>query len=224
MLAAPSRSEQPAGLRAGDLRLAKAGVQRLPGVAPPQERVSRKLRFAYNWSFPGIVPGAAERVCGHGDREMIMDVVEIQKILPHRYPFLFVDAVVEMERLKSIVGVKNVTINEAYFQGHFPGAPVMPGVLIIESMAQTGGLLLLQEVADREKKLLYFAAVDGARFRRPVVPGDQLRVEMKVISWRGDFCKLEGRATVDGQLAAEATLMCKMVDRVPAAQAEKSAK
>ncbi|HEX8836412.1 MAG TPA: 3-hydroxyacyl-ACP dehydratase FabZ [Candidatus Acidoferrum sp.] len=155
---------------------------------------------------------------------MIMDVVEIQKILPHRYPFLFVDAVVEMERLKSIVGVKNVTINEAYFQGHFPGAPVMPGVLIIESMAQTGGLLLLQEVADREKKLLYFAAVDGARFRRPVVPGEQLRVEMKVISWRGDFCKLEGRATVDGQLAAEATLMCKMVDRVPAAQAEKSAK
>ncbi len=100
----------------------------------------------------------------------------------------------------------------------------MPGVLIIESMAQTGGLLLLQEVADREKKLLYFAAVDGARFRRPVVPGDQLRVEMKVISWRGDFCKLEGRATVDGQLAAEATLMCKMVDRVPFAQAEKSAK
>ena len=155
---------------------------------------------------------------------MIMDVVQIQKILPHRYPFLFVDAVVEMERLKSIVGVKNVTVNEAYFQGHFPGAPVMPGVLIIESMAQTGGLLLLQEVPDREEKLLYFAAVDGARFRRPVVPGDQLRVEMKVIAWRGDFCKLEGRATVDGQLAAEATLMCKMVDRVPAAQAEKSAK
>ena len=157
---------------------------------------------------------------------MIMDVVEIQKILPHRYPFLFVDAVVEMERLKSIVSLKNVTLNEAYFQGHFPGAPVMPGVLIIESMAQTGGLLLLQEVPDREKKLLYFAAVDGARFRRPVVPGDQLRVEMKVINWRGDFCKLHGRATVNGQLAAEATLMCKMVDRVPAtvAQAEKSAK
>jgi 3-hydroxyacyl-[acyl-carrier-protein] dehydratase len=155
---------------------------------------------------------------------MIMDVVEIQKILPHRYPFLFVDAIVEMEPLKSIVGLKNVTINEAYFQGHFPGAPVMPGVLIIESMAQTGGLLLLREVPDREKKLLYFAAVDGARFRRPVVPGDQLRVEMKVLSWRGDFCKLEGRATVNGQLAAEATLMCKMVDREPAAMAETSAK
>jgi 3-hydroxyacyl-[acyl-carrier-protein] dehydratase len=155
---------------------------------------------------------------------MIMDVVEIQKILPHRYPFLFVDAIVEMERLKSIVGLKNVTMNEAYFQGHFPGAPVMPGVLIIESMAQTGGLLLLLDVPDREKKLLYFAAVDGARFRRPVVPGDQLRVEMTVLNWRGDFCKLQGRATVNGQLAAEATLMCKMVDRVPAAHAEKSAK
>ncbi len=155
---------------------------------------------------------------------MIMDVVEIQKILPHRYPFLMVDAIVEMERLKSIVGLKNVTINEAHFQGHFPGAPVMPAVLIIESMAQTGGLLLLKEVPDREKKLLYFVAVDGARFRRPVVPGDQLRIEMEVLNWRGDFCKLEGRATVDGKLAAEATLMCKMVDRDPAAQAETSAK
>lgn len=155
---------------------------------------------------------------------MILDVNEIQKILPHRYPFLFVDSIVEMERLKRVVGIKNVTINESFFQGHFPGQPIMPGVLIIESMAQTGGLLLLQEVPDRESKLLYFVAVDGARFRRPVVPGDQLRVEMKVISWRGDFCKLEGRATVDGQLAAEATLMCKMVDRVPAATVEVSTK
>ena len=155
---------------------------------------------------------------------MILDVNEIQKILPHRYPFLFVDAIVEMERLKRVVGIKNVTINESYFQGHFPGQPIMPGVLIIESMAQTGGVLLLQEVPDRENKLLYFVAVDGARFRRPVVPGDQLKVEMKVISWRGDFCKLDGRATVDGQLAAEATLMCKMVDREIPAKAETAAK
>jgi len=155
---------------------------------------------------------------------MLMDVVEIQKILPHRYPFLMVDAILELERLKSIVGVKNVTINEAHFQGHFPGAPVMPGVLIIESMAQTGGLLLLLEIPDREKKLLYFVAVDGARFRRPVVPGDQLRIEMKVLQWRGDFCKLEGRATVEGKLAAEAILMCKMIDREQAARAKKPAK
>jgi 3-hydroxyacyl-[acyl-carrier-protein] dehydratase len=100
----------------------------------------------------------------------------------------------------------------------------MPGVLIIESMAQTGGLLLLTEVPDRENKLLYFVAVDGARFRKPVVPGDQLKVEMTVLNWRGDFCKLEGRATVEGKLAAEATLMCKMVDRATAAKAEESAK
>lgn len=155
---------------------------------------------------------------------MIMDVTEIQKILPHRYPFLFVDAIVEMERLKRVVGIKNVTINESHFQGHFPGKPIMPGVLIIEAMAQTGGLLLLQEVPDRENKLLYFVAVDGARFRRPVVPGDQLKLEIKVVSWRGDFCKLDGRATVDGQLAAEATLMCKMVDREMAVNAQDAAK
>jgi 3-hydroxyacyl-[acyl-carrier-protein] dehydratase len=155
---------------------------------------------------------------------MILDVVGIQKILPHRYPFLMVDAILEMERLKRIVGVKNVTINESYFQGHFPGQPVMPGVLIIEALAQTGGLLLLREVPDRDNKLLYLVAVDGVRFRRPVVPGDQLRLELDVVSWRGDFCKLSGKATVGGQLAVEATLMCKMIDRDPAAKAEEPAK
>ena len=143
---------------------------------------------------------------------MILDTNAIQAILPHRYPFLLVDAVEEMERWKHIVGIKNVTINEYFFQGHFPGKPIMPGVLIIESMAQTGGLLLLQEVKDREKKLLYFVAIDDARFRRPVVPGDQLRIEVNVLAWRGTFCKLQGRASVGGELAAEATLMCKMVD------------
>ncbi|MGB2887044.1 MAG: 3-hydroxyacyl-ACP dehydratase FabZ [Candidatus Acidiferrales bacterium] len=146
---------------------------------------------------------------------MILDTIGIQNILPHRYPFLLVDAIVEMERLKRIVGIKNVTINEDYFAGHFPGKPIMPGVLIVESMAQTGGLLLLQEVPDREKKLLYFVAIDDARFRRPVVPGEQLRIEVNVVTWRGNFCKLEGKASVNGELAAEATLMCKMVDRDP---------
>jgi 3-hydroxyacyl-[acyl-carrier-protein] dehydratase len=143
---------------------------------------------------------------------MILDINAIQAILPHRYPFLLVDVIEEMERKKHIVGIKNVTINEQFFQGHFPGNPIMPGVLIIESMAQAGGVLLLQEVEDRENKLLYFVAIDGARFRRPVVPGDQLRIEVDVIAWRGTFCKLKGRATVGGALAAEATLMCKMVD------------
>jgi 3-hydroxyacyl-[acyl-carrier-protein] dehydratase len=154
---------------------------------------------------------------------MLMDVVEIQKLLPHRYPFLMVDGIVELERLKRIVGIKNVTINEAHFQGHFPGAPVMPGVLILEAMAQIGGLLLLREVPDRDKKLLYFVAIDGARFRRPVVPGDQLRIEMNVLHWRGDFCKLEGKATVEGKLTTEAVLMCKMIDR-PDTEAEEPAK
>jgi 3-hydroxyacyl-[acyl-carrier-protein] dehydratase len=155
---------------------------------------------------------------------MIFDVVEIQKYLPHRYPFLLVDAILEIEREKRIVGIKNVTINEWYFQGHFPGKPVMPGVLIIEAVAQLGGILLLQEVPDRDKKLLYFVAVDGARFRRPVVPGDQLRLEATVLSWRGDFCKLDGKATVNGQLAAEGTVMCKMIDREPPAKAKDTAR
>lgn len=150
---------------------------------------------------------------------MILDSVGIQKILPHRYPFLMVDAIEEMEPKKRIVGMKNVTINEPFFQGHFPAKPVMPGVLIIESMAQTGGLLLLQEVADRENKLLYFVAIDNARFRRPVVPGDQLRVEVNVVAWRGTFCKIEGRAFVKEELAAEATMMCMMVDIDAASEA-----
>lgn len=153
---------------------------------------------------------------------MLLDTNAIQKILPHRYPFLLVDAVEEMERWKRIVGIKNVSINESYFQGHFPGMPIMPGVLIIESMAQTAGLLLLQEVKDREKKLLYFVSIDNARFRRPVVPGDQLKVEMNVVAWRHGFGKFQGRATVKGEVAAEATLMCKMVDleteQAPAAE------
>jgi 3-hydroxyacyl-[acyl-carrier-protein] dehydratase len=155
---------------------------------------------------------------------MILDVVEIQKLLPHRYPFLMVDAIVEVERLKRIVGIKNVSINEYYFQGHFPGKPVMPGVLILEAVAQTGGLLLLMDIPDRDKKLLYFVAVDGARFRRPVVPGDQLRIEVTVLNWRGDFCKLEGKATVNGELAAEGTVMCKMIDREPPGKSEERAK
>ena len=153
---------------------------------------------------------------------MILDINGIQKILPHRHPFLMVDAILEMERFKRVVGVKNVSINEAYFQGHFPGKPIMPGVLMIEAMAQTGGLLLLQEVPDRENKLLYFVAVDDARFRRPVVPGEQLRLEVTVVSWRGNFCKLAGKATVNGELAAEATLMCKMVDRDAAPASEQA--
>jgi beta-hydroxyacyl-ACP dehydratase FabZ len=144
---------------------------------------------------------------------MLFDTNGIQKVLPHRHPFLMVDAILEMELRKSIVGLKNVSIEESYFKGHFPGNPIMPGVLIIEALAQTGGFLLLQEFKDRDKKLLYFVAVDDARFRRPVVPGDQLHLAVSVLNGRGDFFKMRGEARVGGELAAEATLMCKVVDR-----------
>jgi 3-hydroxyacyl-[acyl-carrier-protein] dehydratase len=158
---------------------------------------------------------------------MALDIAGILSILPHRYPFLLVDKILEMEPKKRIVGIKNVSANEPYFQGHFPGKPILPGVLILEAMAQTGGMLLLQEITDRESKLPYFVAIDNARFRRPVVPGDQLRLEMNVMAWRGNLCKLDGRATVDGVIVAEATLMCMMADRnaeAPSAPAEPVAK
>jgi len=142
-----------------------------------------------------------------------LDINEIQKFLPHRYPFLLIDRIVEMERLKRIVAIKCVTINEGFFQGHFPGKPVMPGVLILESMAQAGGLLLLQEIPDREKKLLYLASMNDVKFRRPVVPGDQLRIEVNVVAWKGDLCKIEAKAYVEGNLATEAKMMCVMADR-----------
>ncbi len=146
-----------------------------------------------------------------------LDVTAIQAILPHRYPFLLIDRVVEIEPRQRIVAIKNVTVNEPFFNGHFPGFPIMPGVLQIEAMAQAGGALLLTEVPDRANKLLVFAGIERARFRRPVVPGDQLRLEVKVIVWRSNAVKLEGTATVDGQVACEATLTCRMTDRAPAA-------
>jgi len=157
----------------------------------------------------GRSPGLAG-VLGAG---MQLDVNEIQKFLPHRYPFLLIDKVVEMERYKRIVAIKNVTINEGFFAGHFPGKPIMPGVLILESMAQAGGLLLLQEIPDRDQKLLYLASMNDVKFRRPVVPGDQLRVEVDILAWKGDLCKIQAKAFVGENLATEATLMCVMVDR-----------
>ncbi|HYO13828.1 MAG TPA: 3-hydroxyacyl-ACP dehydratase FabZ [Thermoanaerobaculia bacterium] len=141
------------------------------------------------------------------------DIEWIQSVLPHRYPILLVDRVLEMEPRKRIVAIKNVTINEPVFTGHFPGRPIFPGVLLIEGMAQAGGLLLLQEIPDREGKLLYFAAIEEARFRRPVVPGDQVRYEIEVIKLRKTYCKLTAKALVDGSVAAEAVLSSVMVDR-----------
>ena len=141
------------------------------------------------------------------------DIEWILSVLPHRYPILLVDRVLEMESGKRIVAIKNVTINEPVFLGHFPGRPVMPGVLLIEGMAQAGGLLLLSDVPDRQNKLLLFASIEAAKFRRPVVPGDQIRYEIEVLRLRSSYCKLSGKVLVDGQLAAEAVLSSAMVSR-----------
>ena len=144
---------------------------------------------------------------------MTMDILEIQSLIPHRYPFLLIDRIIELEPLKRIVAIKNVTINEPFFQGHFPGAPVMPGVLIIEAMAQAGAVLLFREVPDRENKLMYFAAIEEARFRKPVTPGDQLRLEIEVIKYRSGYGKLSGKAYVDGVVVCEAIVTSVTTDK-----------
>ena len=141
-----------------------------------------------------------------------LDINEIKQILPHRFPFLLVDRIVECEA-ERIVGLKNVTLNEPFFQGHFPDFPVMPGVLIVEAMAQTAGILVLKSIEDRERKLVLLVAVENARFRRPVVPGDTLRLEMKLLKRKATVAKMSGIATVGGQLVAEAEMMCKLADR-----------
>ena len=142
----------------------------------------------------------------------ILDINEIRKILPHRYPFLLVDRIVELEA-ERVVGIKNVTINEPFFPGHFPDFPVMPGVLIVEAMAQAAGVLVLSGIPDRDNKLVFLVAIENARFRKPVVPGDTLRLEMSVIKRRSNVAKMAGRATVDGVLVAEAEVMCKLEDK-----------
>jgi 3-hydroxyacyl-[acyl-carrier-protein] dehydratase len=141
-----------------------------------------------------------------------MDIQWIQEILPHRYPFLLVDRIEELEP-ERIVGIKNVTITEPFFPGHFPDFPVMPGVLIIESMAQVAGVLVLSQIPDRKNKLVLLATIEEAKFRRPVRPGDQLRIEMKVGKRKASVAKMFGTATVNGIVVAEATMLCKLADR-----------
>ena len=148
-----------------------------------------------------------------GETLEAIGIREILAALPHRYPFLLVDRILEIEEGKRIVGLKNVTINEPFFQGHFPGHPIMPGVLIIESMAQVGGMLLMGTFADPASKVVYFMSLDKIKFRRPVRPGDQLRIECEVIHLRGTTCRMRGVASVDGQVATEAEMAAIVRDR-----------
>ncbi len=143
----------------------------------------------------------------------VMGIEQILGVMPHRYPMLLVDRIVEIHGKDRIVGIKNVTINEPFFQGHFPGHPIMPGVLIVEAMAQVGGLLLLGQVDNPGNKVVYFMAIDNVKFRRPVVPGDQIRFELEMLQFRGNNCRMRGVGYVDGQVAAEAEMLARVVDR-----------
>lgn len=144
---------------------------------------------------------------------LTLDIHEIQQLLPHRYPFLLVDRIIELEPRARIVGIKQVTINDYFFQGHFPVAPVMPGVLIVEALAQTGAILALREIEDRDKKIPFFSGIEKARFRRPVVPGDTLRLEVTPLRLGMKVQKMRGEAFVDGQLAADCEIMSVIADR-----------
>ncbi len=143
----------------------------------------------------------------------MIDIRGIIDNIPHRYPFLLIDRVLEMEAGKRLVALKNVTFNEPFFQGHFPGVPVMPGVLIVEAMAQAGAVLMLNDMPDRTNKLVYFTGIDNARFRKAVIPGDQLRLTIDVLRLRPRACKMKAIAEVDGTLVAEATMLSALVDR-----------
>jgi len=159
-------------------------------------------------STPPVAEAAASKTA--------LDIHDILKILPHRYPLLLIDRVLELQRKARIVAIKNVTINEPFFNGHFPGLPIMPGVLIVEAIAQAGGALLLTEVEDRANKVMVFTGIDRAKFRRPVSPGDQVRIEVEVIGWRAMprmiAAKMAGVAYVAGKKVAEATVSCQLID------------
>jgi UDP-3-O-[3-hydroxymyristoyl] N-acetylglucosamine deacetylase/3-hydroxyacyl-[acyl-carrier-protein] dehydratase len=164
-------------------------------------------------SHRGTVTLVKEMVNLAAKETRMFGIEEIMKVLPHRYPFLLVDRVLEIEERKRIVGIKNVTINEPFFQGHFPGHPIMPGVLIIEAMAQVGGMLLMGTVDDPESKVVYFMSLDNVKWRKPVKPGDQLRFELEMVQIRGRVCKMRGVARVDGEVVCEADMGAMVMDR-----------
>lgn len=176
----------------GDLALAGARVRARITATRPSHRGTVRLVRAMKEAI--------------AKETTVIEIDQIMKVLPHRYPFLLVDRVLEIEDGKRIVGMKNVTINEPFFQGHFPGHPIMPGVLIIEAMAQVGGMLLMGSVPDPENKVVYFTSLNNVKWRRPVKPGDQLRFELELLQVRGMMCKMSGVAKVDGQLVCEAEM------------------
>jgi UDP-3-O-[3-hydroxymyristoyl] N-acetylglucosamine deacetylase / 3-hydroxyacyl-[acyl-carrier-protein] dehydratase len=191
----------------GDLALAGARVRARVRTTRPSHRGTVLLVRAMKEAAKGM------KDLTTGESSRIMDVEDIMKVLPHRYPFLLVDRILELEPGKRVVGVKNVTINEPFFEGHFPGHPIMPGVLIIEAMAQVGGMLLLGAVADPQSKVVYFTSLNNVKWRRPVKPGDQLRFELDVLQVRGMMCKMQGVAKVDGEIVAEAEMGAMVRDR-----------
>jgi len=183
----------------GDLALAGARVQARIVALKPSHR--------------GTVTLVREMVKAGRKEKGMYTIEDIMRVLPHRYPFLLVDRILEIEEKKRIVGLKNVTINEPFFQGHFPGHPIMPGVLIIEAMAQVGGMLLMGSVDDPESKVVYFMSLDNVKFRRPVKPGDQIRFELEIVQLRGAVCKMRGVGKVDGEVVAEADMAAMVRDR-----------
>ncbi|HXE58301.1 MAG TPA: bifunctional UDP-3-O-[3-hydroxymyristoyl] N-acetylglucosamine deacetylase/3-hydroxyacyl-ACP dehydratase [Gemmatimonadales bacterium] len=189
-----------AGDIVGDLALAGGRVQAHIVATRPSHRGNVALARA--------LTRTAQRQGG-----VAMDIGRILDVIPHRYPFLLVDRIIEMDGTRRIVGIKNVTINEPFFQGHFPGHPIMPGVLIIEAMAQVGGMLLLNAIKDAHTKVAYFMSLDNVKFRRPVVPGDQLRCEVEILQLRGTTFRMRGVAYVDGNVVTEAEMMAKVVDK-----------
>ena len=189
----------------GDLALAGARVRaRIVALKPSHRGTVTLVREI-------VKAGRKEKRMA--EKKTTFAIEDIMKVLPHRYPFLLVDRIIEIEAMKRIVGIKNVTINEPFFQGHFPGHPIMPGVLIIEAMAQVGGMLLLGTVEEPDTKVVYFMSLDNVKFRRPVKPGDQLRFELDVVQLRGTVCKMRGIGKVDGEVVVEADMAAAIRDR-----------
>ena len=208
------------GLESGELRFGDEFVRHkigdvigdfaLVGSRVKAHIIADRPSHAGNLELARAVSNASKK---NGSTQPIVDIQRIMQHLPHRYPMLLVDRIIEYEAGKRIVGIKNVTINEPFFQGHYPGHPVMPGVLIVEAMAQVGGLLMMDTVENIEEKVVYFMSLDNVKWRRPVTPGDQLRFELEILQLRKHVCRMKGEGYVDGQLVAEAEMMARIVDR-----------